>query len=113
MSEQTTEGGVEIPKGVVAEAVPMPEEEVSREPSDYVVLVGIDHEDGGLWWKELDGTVSGRTKRAAFNAAVAKFDLQPETVGDEAMIHLVPARSWKRITLRLEQPRPAVSIDGL
>lgn len=107
---ETTDGGVVLPM----EAREVPEADVeAREPSDYVVLVGIDHEDGGLWWKELDGTVSGRTKRAAFNAAVAKFGLQPETVGDEAMIHLVPARSWKRITLRLEQPRPAVSIDGL
>lgn len=111
----TTDGGVLLPEDaqVVPEVPAAQAEAESREPSDYVVLVGIDHEDGALWWKELDGTVSGKTKRGAYNAAVAKFGLEPTDVGEEAKVHLVPVRSWKRITLRRTQPQPTLEIDGL
>lgn len=115
MTEQT-ESGVLVPEEALAEPEPEPAaegEEVSREPSEYVVLVGIDAEDGQLWWREMPERVVGRSRRAAFEIAREKYGLTPTEDGGEAMVHLVPTRSWKRITLRLAVPEPQLSVDGL
>lgn len=102
-----TNDGVQDPPATPAEAS-------EREATTYVVLVNteLDPNVAQPAWAEL-GQVTGQTRAAAFERAKQQHEIEPQEVGEQAQMQLVPTRFWRTITMAKTQPAPSVTVDGL